>query len=273
MNGIILCRTKTAKNPFYIANIDLRIYTLEELCYYIYNNIYLIGFDLVDADLIYFIRRELDEQVLASKLEYLHKNHAGLAEMVITLFKYVDYYDAADIEEIREILETLNTQNVYERLKKRADSLLDNSKYASAIKNYMKIIEADRDPILPGIFYAKVYHNMGVAYARLFLYKQAKKAFMAAYSIGQHEESKKCIVATEVLDENMYEPKTFGEDDEQSYIFEREIETVLDNALSCEECANMDRLEKEHENGNTGYYSQMSEIIENWKNEYTKFTS
>lgn len=55
MAGFILCRSKYAEKPYYISNMAINIYSMEELCYYIYNNIYLIGADLVDEGLIKYI--------------------------------------------------------------------------------------------------------------------------------------------------------------------------------------------------------------------------
>ena len=42
MSGYILCQTKTADSPYFIENISTNIYTLEELCYYLFHNLYLI---------------------------------------------------------------------------------------------------------------------------------------------------------------------------------------------------------------------------------------
>ena len=41
MSAMILCRGKVADNPLYIMQSGIRLYTEEELCYYIYNNIYI----------------------------------------------------------------------------------------------------------------------------------------------------------------------------------------------------------------------------------------
>ena len=42
MGKIILCRAREAKQPLVVKDIGLKIYTLEELCYFIYNNIYFL---------------------------------------------------------------------------------------------------------------------------------------------------------------------------------------------------------------------------------------
>ena len=40
MGSLILCHKKRAKRPFEISRVHMRIYTIEELCYYICNNLY-----------------------------------------------------------------------------------------------------------------------------------------------------------------------------------------------------------------------------------------
>ena len=41
MSGYILCQTKKAQRPYFIENISMNIYSIEELCYYLYHNLYL----------------------------------------------------------------------------------------------------------------------------------------------------------------------------------------------------------------------------------------
>ena len=42
MSGYILCQTGRAEAPYFIENISMNIYSLEELCYYLDHNLYLI---------------------------------------------------------------------------------------------------------------------------------------------------------------------------------------------------------------------------------------
>lgn len=276
MNGLILCRTKEAVNPYYISNMDVKIYSLEELCYYIYNNIYLIGMDLIDSKLINFVRNEVREEKLAQRLEYLMENKAGLAELVLTILKYVDFYTAEEIEELRGILATLNTRNVYERLKARADSFMANECYYAAIRNYSQIINGKKDSTLSVVFYSNVCHNMGVAYARLFLFRQAQTCFEEAYNLSRHEDCLKCAMAARRLavnSENFNHVEFLDEQTEDEYVIRREIETLMDNAMYSDEYRHLDELCREKDEGNvTAYYAGINDMLEQWKEQYGKYT-
>ena len=39
MSGYILCQTKKADKPFFVESINTNIYSLEELCYFLYHNL------------------------------------------------------------------------------------------------------------------------------------------------------------------------------------------------------------------------------------------
>ena len=59
MSGIILCRTKESQVPLHIDSMDINIYSLEELSYFIYNNIYIIEADMIDERFLKFIKEDL----------------------------------------------------------------------------------------------------------------------------------------------------------------------------------------------------------------------
>ena len=68
MSGYILCQTKKARSPYFIQNISTNIYTLEELCYYLYHNIYLVDQTIINEALCSWIAQELELPRLAAKL-------------------------------------------------------------------------------------------------------------------------------------------------------------------------------------------------------------
>ena len=137
MSAMILCRNKVAVNPLYVSYSDVHLYTEEELCYYIYNNIYIITNDFVSDELIHFLRYETKDVPLAGRVEELRRNNAGLAMILVTILKSVDYYSVSEIDEISGMLSTLDSQNSYERLRSRADTYLDRKNY------YNRLLQTD----------------------------------------------------------------------------------------------------------------------------------
>lgn len=273
MGGMILCRTRRSENPLYLNELGIEIYSLEELCYYIYHNIYIITDDFMNETLLDFIRNGTNEPALADKLGELRASKAGLAEMVVTVLKYVDYYNVGEIEQIKDILNTLSTQNIYERMKSRADSFLKNRCYYSAIRNYDRIIKGSRDPELPGLFYAKVYHNMGTAYAKMFLYRQAAEFFKEAYKIGQHEESKSCFLAAERLAKGEDVIEDMGDSGEACAV-RKKIEGFMDHARYSDEYRQLQNIDSLKESGQVSeYYQAIQDCMELWKKQYEKYTS
>ena len=55
MSGYILCQIKKAERPYFIENISTNIYSIEELCYYFCNNLYLIDYTIVNERLCRWI--------------------------------------------------------------------------------------------------------------------------------------------------------------------------------------------------------------------------
>ena len=51
MGELILCSQQLAAMPYYIENVSLNVYSLDELCYYIKNNTCLLDADFMDDEL------------------------------------------------------------------------------------------------------------------------------------------------------------------------------------------------------------------------------
>lgn len=269
MAGVILSRSKYAEKPYYISNMSINIYSIEELCYYIYNNIYLIGNDLIDDGLISYIRTDLGEVELADQLEYLVTQEAGLSEIVITVLRYVDYYTEEEIGELKDVIDKLDLQNASERLKARADNFLSNKRFDSAIRNYELIVFGKRDMTLPISFYGDVWHNMGVAYGRMFYYKDAEICFKTAYELNKNENSLKSAIVAGFMEKGTFIP---DDEDELGYVICREIETIMDHVSEEPEYLPVkNALDLKNEGRISEYHEAMNNIVAAWKAEYRNF--
>lgn len=190
MGGFILCHEKKANKPFFLGDINLNIYTIEELCFYLCNNLYLLNHSILNKELCAWIDEELELNNLASSLIQTLPSQS-LSRFVISILSYVGFCDDEELEEIQHTLLSLKDQTEEEQSKKKADNLLNNGKYESAIREYERILRKVHSEKLGNGFYGRVHHNKGVAYAKQFLFNEAADEFFIAWQLAGKEESLK----------------------------------------------------------------------------------
>ncbi len=183
MGSLILCHRKKAKHPYEIARIHVRIYTIEELCYYFCNNLYLIDYTIVNKQLCDWIESELELYELARELRWQLEQNKSMEQFVLTILSHASIYSAAEITKIQNVLEQLKNQNEVEREKYKADNLLNSGEYASAILVYLSIVNKEWDDSMGKDFYGKVYGSLGAAYGRMFLYEEAANAYERGFQV------------------------------------------------------------------------------------------
>ena len=103
MGSLILCHKKRAKQPYEISRVHMRIYTIEELCYYICNNLYLIDYTIINRQLCDWIGDELELSGLAETLREELRQNCSMEQFVLTILKESTIYAAADINRIQNI--------------------------------------------------------------------------------------------------------------------------------------------------------------------------
>ena len=55
MSGYHLCQVKKARHPYFIESISTNIFTIEELCFYLEKNIYLLDQTIINEKLLDWI--------------------------------------------------------------------------------------------------------------------------------------------------------------------------------------------------------------------------
>lgn len=181
MANYILCQSKRTENPYYIDNISTNIFSIEELCYYFYNNICLLDETIINEGLCQWIVEELGMRSLGMKLSQMLKSRLDLERFILPIFKEIQYLSSQEYKELGLSLEQLSEQPQMIREKRKGDYLIRYGKYINGIKVYEKVLEeaekSDQEDQLIG----SVYHNMGCAYARLFQMEEALKCLEHAY--------------------------------------------------------------------------------------------
>ena len=86
MSGYILCQTKRRTSRF-CGSINTNIYSLEELCYFLYHNLYLVDSSVINENLCTWISEELDLPRLAAKLRPHLGKFASAEDVLYPVFK------------------------------------------------------------------------------------------------------------------------------------------------------------------------------------------
>ena len=168
MSGYILCQTKKAAHPYFVESISTNIYTIEELCYYLYHNLYLVDQTIINEDLCKWLEEELELTQLASKLRQAREREAGAEEILYPVFKEINYLTYEELKALNGRLTELNKESTAIRKKRKGDALVENGMYVNAIRVYQKLLDqTDFSKERDGLE-ARIMYKLGCAYSYLF---------------------------------------------------------------------------------------------------------
>ncbi len=186
MSGLILC-SKQSKIPYYIAELNLNIYSIEELSYYLYHHLYLIEDEFFNDKLVQYIEQECRLPKVAAKLRNCIQEKAPFGECVKIILTASAYYSERELDKIQDTLSEIGNKSLSERRKARADILMGCKKYTGALSAYREVL-AKRDRNDSTQFCSDVWYNIGVVYIKMFLFQEALEAFFHAYACCPREE-------------------------------------------------------------------------------------
>ncbi len=255
MSSLILCHKKKAKKAYEIARIHRKIYTIEELCYYLCNHLYLVDYTLVNTQISDWIREELALPELADELNHLLEQNGTLEQFVMSILTYASIYTSGELKRIQDVLEHLKNQKPVEKQKYKADNLLESGSVKSAIMVYREILYGERDESMEGTFYGKVYACLGAAYGRLFLYKEAAKMYEAAYQICEDKDMLKAYLYAS-----------------RSYMNGEEYMQLLQKSQLYQE-VDSENVETAREIADSVTVLQYEDTLDHWKNQYRRIST
>ncbi len=189
MGRFILCTGRYAVKPYVFPVSEVRVYSIEELCYYIYNNIYEISIDIFDKKMTDWIRHEARLSVVADKIESMIGGRASLKDIVVTIMCGCDYYSESEIKALIMIMNETENLPRYGRMKKKADICLKYGKYLQAKKEYDCILKNADIAKIPAEEYGDILHNRSIACFYLGEYREAGLGFKTAYSRNENPQS------------------------------------------------------------------------------------
>ena len=270
MGRFILCTSKQAKNPYTFPISGTKVYSIEELCYYIYNNIYEITPECFDEDMISWLKDELGMQVIAEKLSTMHDNNNSLKDIVISIMCCCDYYTEADIKSLLGVVAKIENMNYCQKYKLKADYLLKYGRYALAKQEYDKLINGGYSVNLTPEEYGKLMHNRSIACFYMGAYNEASEGFKEAYGKNNNPKSLEHYLLSLLLDNKMElfdrEALHYGAGIELTQRMVGKLSDAFVKAEDSEEYNKLKNVEKYSEKDEAISYAAGK--LETWKNMY-----
>ena len=252
MGSIILCHKKKARQAYEINQIHRRIYTIEELCFYLCNHLYLIDYTIMNSRLCDWLEEELGLSELAEILRQSLNQNGSPEQFAMTILAHSSIYTTAELNQIQSVLNKLKNQKPIEKQKYKADNLLESGAVKQAILIYQSIVHGESDDSVDKKFYGRVYACLGSAYGRLFLYEEAAKMYEAAFQICEEEAMLKAYI---------YACRQYMPREEYKRLLERsQVYQSVEIRLQ-EEIAEIDQNMK---------FSLEEDTLEQWKEQYRR---
>ena len=275
MGKIILCSGKQAKKPYVFQLTDAKVYSIEELCFYLYNNIYAINEDMLKEELITWLTTEVQMDNLVDKLVVLLENHNSLKDIIVTILCSADYYSEAEIKELIIIMDEIENLIPIKRQKIKADSYLKYKMYAKAVTEYEAILSSKEAAKLTPEEYGDILHNLAITHVHITSYKEAAIKYKEAYNLNHNTETLKQYLYALLLaqqDDKFQEEIINYELDFEKAL---EIKQALDEELiKSEGQENYEAINKLPEIKSAGrvneYYNKINSMLFEWKTQYRR---
>lgn len=252
MSGLLLCSSRRGNTSYTLEENRIEICSLEELCFYLYQNAYRITEEFFSEELINYLAEELELKELADKLTMLKKEKADFLGLILTVCEAANYYTNAEIAELKQELVNFAKLSKAERMKSLADSCMVQKRYAQAVKEYEMILGMKYKESYDEAFEGKIYHNMGSAYARMLMYREAEDCFLKADKLLDEPKIQRELLLLYYLAENtkQYEKTAEGFSKEELQQFVQTWDEIKKNVKT-----------------DTG---RNEAVIEKWKQEYRR---
>lgn len=193
MGNVYCCMGRKANKPFYLDKICLKIYSAEELVFCICENPELLDREMFSKELLNWLTEECSARELSEKLSVEYNAKNALERCVNAVLSAAPFISAQVKNQILDIIREGDSGDSVKKRKSHADYFLKRERFSQAITEYEKMLDfvTEDENFLRG----EIFHNMGIAKARLFLFDQAASDFKTAYEVDGKTSHFYCYAA------------------------------------------------------------------------------
>lgn len=273
MSRLILCQGAYATTPYWIQRGEIPIFSIEELCYYIKENVILLDQDFMRMELAEWIGKECKLPELGQKLASHISQKTEFSQCIKDILQSVKYCTGEEIEEILRQIEENARMNSWEKRKNRIDFFYKSGKYMVALREYelLKKELGTDEPELSG----KISNNIGTIYAHFYNFQIAAEQYLEAYQKDPQEDYFFSYLAAKRMLLSEQEYIDFVAQEVQHYDISLQLEKTIENLdglwKESEEKQMLDGLSECRNNQQVGeYYETVEQLSNQWKDTYRK---
>lgn len=276
MSKLILCSFPCAKNPYYLKNAKQNIYSIEELCYFLQDNIYLLDENIMTTEFCDWLETELKAVKLAKKLRDLMENNRGFSAFCMQIIRDSGYFSKNEMQFLEMKLQKMNHQSSYENRKIKVDQYMERKMYLLAISEYRELLlhasKSQSDIRVSG----DIWHNMGTAYARMFCFERAVSCYEKAYELSHRVDSLKAAAQAACFLEEGERVQWFLQRShhirqEQFEAMKKNIEELKQMTEVSAEYERILKLERLERVSQLQARSEMGWQVDQWKEDYISY--
>lgn len=238
---VSVCVGNYAKTPYCVPGIGTNVFSMEELCYCMKENAFLLDLSLMDDGLLDWVEKECGLQDLAKALYPLVHRQGSLSAFVMAILRYVGFFEEAVLQETESLLKQGAGLTGLEKRKSQIDYLVKKKRYRQALQGYDELLRKleqeqgsgtpDAGPCAGKEFLAKIWHNKGAAYAGLMLYGEAAECFRQAFEWNGIEDYCVDYLAAKRMELSEENYVAFAAEHGEWHLSALELEKKLERAL------------------------------------------
>ena len=181
MPELLLCISQDEiDTPYQFKITGLHVYSFEEAIYHCYHYWKQSIDDFMSEEFLEWIRDVLGLSFLASRINSLSKL-ANFSDRLVGFLSTIDYFDEVRLTALKTQLIEWEARLEWERLKERADYLIQKNDHQRAYTLYRQALEYGEN--------AEILNNLAVTLMKLEHYGQAESYFERALAMRVSENS------------------------------------------------------------------------------------
>lgn len=273
MARVLMCAGRRSRVPLCLRNTNKRLYSAEEVCYYLYHNASTAEDYLADASLAEHYETEFGLPETAERLRLLYGSQASMKEYAQLLFSATPMYTKEEIAEFLKELESFEERNYWQKQKAKADAYLEHRNYRDAANVYEHLLQAREENGMPEAASGNVYHNLAICELHTTGAGRAAGHFAEAYEKNRETDSLRAYLFALRLAQREKEYMEALIKYEVSEAMRNEIDTMLFDSVveagESPEYQNVARIKKLLADGQLSEYRKATEqLLEDFKTQY-----